>query len=59
MMSAAAANISSSSSLNQSRTVFLMLYAARSIYIPVIVTKSEGDQPSSSSWRSNSSSEAR
>ena len=36
-----------------------MLYAVLSMYMPAIVTISEGDQPSSSSCRSNSSSEAR
>ena len=36
-----------------------MLYAALSMYMPVMVTMSEGDQPSSSSCLSNSSSEAR
>ena len=59
MTRAAAANISSSNSRNQSRTLFLMLYAARSMYMPVMVIMSDGDQPSSSIWRSNSSSEAR
>ena len=50
---------SSSISRKKSRMLFFMLYIPRSIYIPAIVTMSEGDQPSSSSCLSNSSLDTR
>ena len=59
MTRAAAWNRISSSSRNAFRISCFSWYIPRSRYIPDMVARSEGDQPSSSSWRSNSSSDTR
>ena len=54
--SEAAANSSSSRLRNASRMFFSRLYIPTSMYMPIRVAASPTDHPSSSSWRSNSSS---
>src|SRR5690606_33173742 len=56
MTSADAWKRTSSSSRNQSRMLFFKSYIPRSMYIPDMATKSDGDHPNSSSFLSNSSS---